>query len=128
MSDARIDRLALLEAENAELRERVILLERSLTADLDRLPIGGLTQTEAVVLATIQASPDGASKNRIFNAVYALRGDREQPEIKIIDIFVCKLRKKLAAHGIGIETVWGWGYRMSRESRERLQAMREAVR
>ncbi|MBI3710852.1 MAG: winged helix-turn-helix domain-containing protein, partial [Proteobacteria bacterium] len=36
-----------------------------------------------------------------------------EPELKIIDVFVCKLRKKLAAACEGenyIETVWGRGY------------------
>jgi two-component system, cell cycle response regulator CtrA len=36
-----------------------------------------------------------------------------EPEIKIIDVFVCKLRKKLAQATGGshyIETVWGRGY------------------
>ena len=37
----------------------------------------------------------------------------DEPEIKIIDVFVCKLRKKLAQAADGshyIETVWGRGY------------------
>jgi two-component system cell cycle response regulator CtrA len=37
----------------------------------------------------------------------------EEPEIKIIDVFICKLRKKLANASGGkdyIETVWGRGY------------------
>ena len=39
----------------------------------------------------------------------------DEPEIKIIDVFVCKLRKKLAEATSGksyIETVWGRGYRL----------------
>jgi DNA-binding winged helix-turn-helix (wHTH) protein len=42
-----------------------------------------------------------------------LYGGMDKPELKIIDVFVCKLRKKLAqATGGGhyIETVWGRGY------------------
>jgi two-component system, cell cycle response regulator CtrA len=42
-----------------------------------------------------------------------LYGGMDEPEIKIIDVFVCKLRKKLAAASGGkdyIETVWGRGY------------------
>ena len=38
---------------------------------------------------------------------------RDEPELKIIDVFMCKLRKKLAAASGGadyIETVWGRGY------------------
>jgi two-component system cell cycle response regulator CtrA len=37
----------------------------------------------------------------------------DEPEIKIIDVFICKLRKKLANASDGkdyIETVWGRGY------------------
>ena len=53
-----------------------------------------------------------------------LYGGRDEPELKIIDVFLCKLRKKLAAASGGadyIETVWGRGY-MLREP----QRLREA--
>jgi len=39
----------------------------------------------------------------------------DEPVIKIIDVFMCKLRKKLANASNGkdyIETVWGRGYVM----------------
>jgi two-component system cell cycle response regulator CtrA len=41
-----------------------------------------------------------------------LYGGRDEPEQKIIDVFICKLRKKIQAvgGGAGIETVWGQGY------------------
>jgi len=37
----------------------------------------------------------------------------DEPEVKIIDVFICKLRRKLADASGGknyIETVWGRGY------------------
>jgi two-component system cell cycle response regulator CtrA len=37
----------------------------------------------------------------------------DEPGLKIIDVFICKLRKKLANASNGkdyIETVWGRGY------------------
>ncbi|ASM72488.1 cell cycle response regulator CtrA [Pseudosulfitobacter pseudonitzschiae] len=37
----------------------------------------------------------------------------DEPELKIIDVFICKLRKKLSTATGGqnyIETVWGRGY------------------
>ena len=37
----------------------------------------------------------------------------DEPDIKIVDVFVCKLRKKLAEASGGldyIETIWGQGY------------------
>jgi len=42
-----------------------------------------------------------------------LYGGLDEPEMKIIDVFICKLRKKLANASGGkdyIETVWGRGY------------------
>ena len=49
-----------------------------------------------------------------------LYGGMDEPEMKIIDVFICKLRKKLASASGGadyIETVWGRGYVM-REPQE----------
>lgn len=48
------------------------------------------------------------SKEQIMNRLY---GGRDEPELKIIDVFICKLRKKLRDAGADlIETVWGRGY------------------
>ena len=50
------------------------------------------------------------TKEMFLNHLY---GGMDEPELKIIDVFVCKLRKKLAAVMDGeshIETVWGRGY------------------
>jgi len=48
-----------------------------------------------------------------------LYGGMDEPEMKIIDVFICKLRKKLASASGGkdyIETVWGRGYVMREPS------------
>jgi len=50
------------------------------------------------------------TKEMFLNHLY---GGMDEPELKIIDVFVCKLRKKLTAATGGdnyIETVWGRGY------------------
>ncbi len=50
------------------------------------------------------------SKEMFLNHLY---GGMEEPAQKIIDVFMCKLRKKLASASGGkgyIETVWGRGY------------------
>lgn len=50
------------------------------------------------------------TKEMFLNHLY---GGMDEPELKIIDVFVCKLRKKLATATNGesyIETVWGRGY------------------
>ena len=57
------------------------------------------------------------TKEAFLNHLY---GGMDEPEMKIIDVFVCKLRKKLAQAGGEnlIGTVWGRGY-MIREPNER---------
>jgi two-component system, cell cycle response regulator CtrA len=49
------------------------------------------------------------TKETFLNHLY---GGMDEPEMKIIDVFICKLRKKLAQAGAGalIGTVWGRGY------------------
>jgi two-component system, cell cycle response regulator CtrA len=57
------------------------------------------------------------TKEMFLNNLY---GGMDEPVIKIIDVFMCKLRKKLANASDGkeyIETVWGRGY-VLRELRE----------
>jgi two-component system cell cycle response regulator CtrA len=50
------------------------------------------------------------TKEMFLNHLY---GGMDEPELKIIDVFICKLRKKLSNATGGdnhIETVWGRGY------------------
>jgi two-component system cell cycle response regulator CtrA len=50
------------------------------------------------------------TKEMFLNHLY---GGMDEPELKIIDVFICKLRKKLSQANDGenyIETVWGRGY------------------
>lgn len=69
-----------------------------------------LTGREYAILELL-AMRKGAtlSKEVFLNHLY---GGMEEPEFKIIDVFICKLRKKLldALDENYIETVWGRGY------------------
>ena len=50
------------------------------------------------------------TKEMFLNHLY---GSMDEPELKIIDVFICKLRKKLSeatGRENHIETVWGRGY------------------
>jgi two-component system cell cycle response regulator CtrA len=58
------------------------------------------------------------TKEMFLNNLY---GGMDEPEIKIIDVFICKLRKKLANASDGrdyIETVWGRGYALREPSED----------
>lgn len=65
------------------------------------------------------------TKEAFLNHLY---GGMDEPEMKIIDVFVCKLRKKLAQAGADnlIGTVWGRGY-MIRDTAGREPATLQAA-
>ena len=57
------------------------------------------------------------SKDAFLNHLY---GGIDEPEPKIIDVFMCKLRRKIAdagASGVVCNTIWGQGY-ILREMRD----------
>ena len=82
------------------------------TAAVDDRPLH-LTRKEYGVLELLSLRKGSTlTKDMVLNHLY---DGRDEPELKIIDVFVCKLRKKLTAATGGdhyIATVWGCGYVM----------------
>ncbi|MCD6035734.1 MAG: two-component system response regulator [Rickettsiales bacterium] len=80
------------------------------TIDVDGRPLH-LTSKEYAILELLALRKGTIlTKEMFLNHLY---GGIDEPELKIIDVFVCKLRKKLAEASGGenyIETVWGRGY------------------
>ncbi|MBL4719853.1 MAG: response regulator transcription factor [Alphaproteobacteria bacterium] len=67
------------------------------------------------------------TKEMFLNHLY---NGMDEPELKIIDVFVCKLRKKLSAATGGdtyIETVWGRGYVLRDPENETEPAQEDAA-
>lgn len=107
--------LDLIEQQQIEietLRERIRQLEEVLAPSSALVRVEwALTASEARVFAHL-TTRDVATKPSIMAAIYANRID-EDPEMKIIDVFVCKMRKKLRPFGVKILTVWGQGYSLA---------------
>src|SRR5262249_59437544 len=80
------------------------------TVEMSGSPVS-LTGKEYQMLELLSLRKGTAlTKEMFLNHLY---GGTDQPELKIIDVFICKLRKKLQAATGGrhhIETVWGRGY------------------
>jgi hypothetical protein len=70
----------------------------------------GLTGSEARVFGCL-LERENASKDAIMATLYRDDG-RDEAEIKIVDVFICKIRKKVRPFGIEITTLWGAGYAM----------------
>ena len=80
------------------------------TTEVSGVPVH-LTPSEYKVLELLSLRKNSVlTKEMCLNHLY---NGLKEPEVKIIDVFICKLRKKLAAAAQGdnqIETVWGGGY------------------
>jgi two-component system, cell cycle response regulator CtrA len=89
-------------------RIKIDLNAKTVEADSKLLRLTGREYAILELLAIRKGAT--LSKEVFLNHLY---GGMEEPEFKIIDVFVCKLRKKLADALDGdnyIETVWGRGY------------------
>jgi two-component system cell cycle response regulator CtrA len=88
------------------------------TVEVDGQPLH-LTGKEYGILGLLSLRKGTTlTKEVILNDLY---GGMDEPELKIIDVFICKLRKKLNAATGGenyIETVWGRGYTLRDPSDE----------
>ena len=80
------------------------------TVEIDGQPLH-LTGKEYGILELLSLRKGTTlTKEMFLNHLY---GGMDEPELKIIDVFVCKLRKKLSSATGGenyIETVWGRGH------------------
>ena len=88
---------------------------RSVEADGRRLHVTGKEYSILELLSLRKGTT--LTKEMFLDHLY---GGMDEPELKIIDVFICKLRKKLAEATGGehyIETVWGRGYVLKDPSR-----------
>lgn len=78
--------------------------------EVNKIPVHLTSKEYAILELLAMRRGTVLTKEMFLNHLY---GGIDEPELKIIDVFVCKLRKKLADASGGtnyIETVWGRGY------------------
>jgi len=97
------------------------------TVEVDSKPVH-LTGKEYGILELLSLRKGSTlTKEMFLNHLY---GGMEEPELKIIDVFVCKLRKKLSEAAGGdnyIETVWGRGYVLREPAEEVLPVQQREI-
>jgi two-component system cell cycle response regulator CtrA len=70
-----------------------------------------ISASEETILGVLLRAPAAAfATRRSINA--ALYGDRCTSD-RVLDVLLCKLRRKIAPRGVVIENVWGRGFRLS---------------
>lgn len=132
-NETAADRKLALRVEVVNLRERLIdahelireLREpkREIAFDYER--VAHFTRCESQALVALVTHP-GMSKERLYHKLYGQRHFDDQPEPKIIDVFICKLRAKLKPLGVEIGTRWGHGYFMDAANIAKLNALASA--
>jgi hypothetical protein len=78
----------------------------------------GLTHAESRALVTLMQH-EHVSRQALHAAISSDSSPVSQ--IKLVDVVVCHLRKKLAAHGIAVTTLRGQGYTLDRAARDRIK-------
>jgi two-component system cell cycle response regulator CtrA len=80
------------------------------TVEIDGNPVHLTSKEYGIIELLSLRKGTTLTKEMFLNHLY---GGMDEPEPKIIDVFICKLRKKIAKVAGGdnfIETVWGRGY------------------
>lgn len=88
--------------------------------EVDSTPVHLTSKEYAILELLAMRRGTVLTKEMFLNHLY---GGIDEPELKIIDVFVCKLRKKLSDSSGGtnyIETVWGRGYMLKEYPMEEL--------
>lgn len=117
LRDELIERL---EMENEELRARVRALEEMTGVTFDAPPQFGFTRNETVIFGLLLKNKM-VLRTSMMNALYMHKQD--EADIKIVDVWVCKIRKKVRPYGITVQVQWGQGYFMPADSKAVAQAL-----
>jgi DNA-binding response OmpR family regulator len=112
-----------------QLQDRIAELEE-LVGLHERIPWWVATKLTPIgaELLSLLLKREAISRETAHVALYGARPDAEQPDIKIIDAYVCKLRAALRPYGVEIGCVFGRGlYFMTAAEKAKLRALIERV-
>jgi two-component system cell cycle response regulator CtrA len=115
-------RARLLDAENETLREQNRQLKEEIGLAAQAPPMFGLTTQEAAIFGVLLANR-APRKSTFMTALYSDGAYDDEAEEKIIDVWICKIRKKLKPFGIEIKTNWGESYEIPGASKARVREL-----
>lgn len=109
-------------SELERLRERVRELEAVLGLRIDLPNALGLTPIETRIVG-ILISREIVSGEAIFSAVYGGKPYADQPDQKVVEVHLVKIRRKLRKHGVKIKNSYGVGYYIEKADRAKLKEL-----
>jgi len=113
-------RIQALEAENDRLRSEIETLKECLGFNFLAPLEFRLTPQETKMLGRLLKG--GLVTKEAFMSILYRDHGKDEAEIKIVDVFICKLRRKLKPFDLEITTMWGQGYLMPLASISKFRA------
>jgi two-component system cell cycle response regulator CtrA len=111
----------LLAVERDELAEKVRQLEVKLRGAWEAPAEFSLSPAEEACLRALVNRQGTVTKAALHEATRdPFDPQTDEVLIKIVDVYICRLRQKLKPFGLSIQTSWGTGYRLTPDTRARL--------
>jgi len=127
----------IIEDQRAQIKAlelEVYSLKNFITPDAELEWLGrlGFTTYHARFISMLVKCPKVLSKGAAYEGLYGERHDAEQPDLKILDVYLCKIRERFRripdCPDSVIETVWGRGWILTESGRAWLKAKQEAYK
>jgi two-component system cell cycle response regulator CtrA len=125
MSNLRDELIRKLEEENDDLRRRIEMLEEQVGVRFESPPQFCFSKNESVIFGLLMKN-EIVLRTSMMTELYLHKQD--EALIKIVDVWICKMRRKLDPYGIRIETQWGQGYFIGRECKAKAKAILDQAR
>jgi two-component system cell cycle response regulator CtrA len=108
----------------ARLLDRIELLEQELGMKVDLPPEFGIPRNMSALL-TMLLKREVVTREGALLAIYSGMPNTwdKDPDPKIIDVFICKLRTRLKKYDIKVSCKWGLGYFMDGENKRKLREL-----
>jgi two-component system, cell cycle response regulator CtrA len=110
--------------ERNALMDRIDQLETELGIRADIPPMIGVPRNMGRLLAML-LKREVVTREGALLAIYSGMPNTwdKEPDPKIIDVFICKLRTRLKKYGIKVSCKWGLGYFMDGENKKKLREL-----
>lgn len=89
-----------------------------------------LSKLQSAIFTKLLRTNGQVSKDALHHVTEELRNNRatrpanmEETNIKMVDVVICHIRKRLKHFGVKVETVWGHGYYISKEDKEHVHEL-----
>jgi two-component system cell cycle response regulator CtrA len=114
--------LSPAEPPTSALLDRIDQLEAELGMKVDIPPEFGIPRNMGALLAML-LKREVVTRDGALLAIYSGMPNTwdKEPDPKIIDVFICKLRTRLKKYGIKVSCKWGLGYFMDGENKRKLR-------